>query len=614
MQNGSANLAANVGPKATLMFTTLLNRTFTRSTPLSTAIGFSQTAPPMTDVDNGTGLLDRVTNFRQQYTTRALRSSNALNGSATPARWLELGATGGIDVTNRHDLAELARGDCPACYGGDIGRYDTNDGTATTTSVNLRASSPQTLTPWVTLRTSIGANYARTATNNVTRLASDIPQGATSGNGAADQSTYAASDDRSTAGAYLEAMLSVANQFFAQVAVRKDLGSALGRNVAPSYPKTSLSWLVSDAPFFPKTNAFNTLRLRLAFGHSGVQPDIVSKLRTYLEEPGYVDDAIVSTVNITSFGNSVLKPERTTELEGGVDAEFLDSRLTAGLTWYRKRTYDALVNRTVPYSVAGGGTVQENIGTVGNTGAEFTLGGTLLQRPMATWHVDAGISRNRNRLIELGLVKALPVGGAASYGAQFVEGYPLFGRWARPIIGFADVNQDGAITSDEVQLGDSLVYLGAPYPNYEASFQTTLTVFRNINIGATFNYQNGLSQRNGTLFSNNIGRAYNDPTTPLESQAYLAAVGLKTQIGAVQTVSTFRFNAISLGYAVPTRFTKGMLGGRRLSVAVQGTNLGLWTNYRGKDPNVSSVLGDAELADGGALPMPRVWQFSLRID
>jgi hypothetical protein len=50
-----------------------------------------------------------------------------------------------------------------------------------------------------------------------------------------------------------------------------------------------------------------------------------------------------------------------------------------------------------------------------------------------------------------------------------------------------------------------------------------------------------------------------------------------------------------------------------LSVALQGENLALHSNYRGKDPNVSAIATGNFTADTGQLPMPRVWSLNVRI-
>jgi hypothetical protein len=51
---------------------------------------------------------------------------------------------------------------------------------------------------------------------------------------------------------------------------------------------------------------------------------------------------------------------------------------------------------------------------------------------------------------------------------------------------------------------------------------------------------------------------------------------------------------------------------RTASLTVQGTNLGLKTNYRGKDPNVNAYATGNVISDTGVLPQPRTWSVGLR--
>jgi hypothetical protein len=55
------------------------------------------------------------------------------------------------------------------------------------------------------------------------------------------------------------------------------------------------------------------------------------------------------------------------------------------------------------------------------------------------------------------------------------------------------------------------------------------------------------------------------------------------------------------------------LGARAVGVAVQGTNLGLWTSYRGKDPDVNGASSGNAVADTGVLPQPRMWQLRVNV-
>ena len=51
-------------------------------------------------------------------------------------------------------------------------------------------------------------------------------------------------------------------------------------------------------------------------------------------------------------------------------------------------------------------------------------------------------------------------------------------------------------------------------------------------------------------------------------------------------------------YTVPAAVAR-RLGAQTLSVAVQGTNLGLWTNYRGLDPSVNARATGNSVTDTG---------------
>jgi hypothetical protein len=83
----------------------------------------------------------------------------------------------------------------------------------------------------------------------------------------------------------------------------------------------------------------------------------------------------------------------------------------------------------------------------------------------------------------------------------------------------------------------------------------------------------------------------------------------------IQVVNTFQFNTLSVNYVLPTRVSS-WLRVPRAGVALQGSNLGLHTNYRGKDPNVnafSTVSAGDQTLDLGQIPEPRMWRFQLTL-
>jgi hypothetical protein len=231
----------------------------------------------------------------------------------------------------------------------------------------------------------------------------------------------------------------------------------------------------------------------------------------------------------------------------------------------------------------------------------------LVRSDPVTWSTQIQVSHNQNMVVSLGPgIEPFTLGALSQGSGRVAAGYPLFGRWSTPLLGYSDRNGDGIIDKSEVLLGDTLVYYGAQEPNYTASLHTTFSLLRgSLTVSGDVSYEDGLTQNNGALKTATT-RAANDPSAPESAQA-AAAVTSSAGVLQWQTVSALRFTGLSVAYNVP-RAVAQRLGARALTVALQGTNLGLWTNYRGKDPDVSSLVTDSSVQDGGVLPQPRTWQ------
>src|SRR5690606_35249056 len=102
--------------------------------------------------------------------------------------------------------------------------------------------------------------------------------------------------------------------------------------------------------------------------------------------------------------------------------------------------------------------------------------------------------------------------------------------------------------------------------------------------------------------------AWNDPSSSLEGQV---AIFDRTPFTSVQTVNSLRLNSLSVRFALPSQVAR-RLGAQAMSIQVQGTNLGLWTNYSGLDPNVTGRLAGSDVTDPSRPPRPRVGQ--VRVD
>jgi hypothetical protein len=343
----------------------------------------------------------------------------------------------------------------------------------------------------------------------------------------------------------------------------------------------------------------------------------------------YLNDGGVGTslpiIEIYGLGNTQLHPERSRELEGGIDLGFGNDRLTLTLTAYNKTRYDAIEAIPVAPSVVGKGNgigqnIAKNIGTIRNTGVEATVGARLLDSPSFGWAVKADWATDRNRVVGL-LPGQLPIvqsnnsgGNFAQYQTRVTPGYPLFGMWAQPVVGYADENEDGLIEPAEVRLADSTVYVGAPYPDYTINASTTVSLFNGrLSVNVAGDYTSGLTQVNGG--ADLIQLVLNDPTSSAEVQAAVAAehtTAVGSAFGRIQTVNMLRWTTLSFNYLVSPTIAR-FFRVSSMIVALQGSNLGLHTNYRGKDPDVNAFATGNAIADTGQLPQPRTWNLRVTL-
>lgn len=491
-------------------------------------------------------------------------------------------------------------------------------GTASSSTQTARING--TIMPVFRVSTAIGAEVTRSANTQLQGRADSLSAGVVRPTllSYANQRSY----QTATGGWFVEPRLNLNSRFFVNPGFRFDgnnvSGSRSGRGngIWSLFPRLNFSWVAIDQDDDPILGGFITmLRPRLSFGIAGVQPAAGWQLRLMSPPDVDVGDEVLE---LSTLGNTELHPERTREFEGGFDIDMWDGRLSFSLTQFTKLRMDAIEQITIAPSIYGGALNQyRNIGRIRNSGTELSLSSILLETQMLRWSVNMSLSRYSNKLLSLASEDPyIDLGN----GTRFVPGYPVFGRWARPILGYSV--SEGRLSVNDILVGDSAVYVGQQSPNFELPFSTSLSLFSGqLSFNANFQYKDGLTQfnRGNAQHLNNV--YFNPSSTLSEQAAALAArcIGGQaisgkycTEYGLIQTVNSLRFNSISIGYIVP-RHLSNRFNVPGIQLAVQGSNLGLWSNYRGKDPDVNSVtVGDVTL-DDGQLPRPRTWSFQVRI-
>ncbi len=526
-----------------------------------------------------------------------------LNAQYRPTAWLQVRGTIGNDQTARSDQDLLLNGEGPPI----TSRYregfaDAQRSDIRNLSADIGATATFNPTPSVNSKTTVGTQYVDYSRQQTEAYGQYLSPGSSTANGGASPQAFENSVFQKTLGVFVEEAVALRDRLFLTGALRTDQNSAFGTNFQRViYPKASLSWLVSEEPFFPQVSMLNSLRFRAAYGASGVQPGPNDAARSFGGAIANIKANDVPSVQYSTVGNDSLKPERTTEFETGFETKFFNNRGSLDFTYYKKRTKDALISAIVAPSLGAAQTQRQNLGAVENSGYEMVLNGQLIDRKAIGFDITLSGSINDNKLVSLG--NTPPQIGTTT---RAVEGYPLFGLWARPITGWPDKNNDGILTSsanaalNEVFVGDSAIFRGYSSPRY------TLTATPGLDLANRhFRLQGLIDYRGGNKYYNNTERircvsrqncnGLMNPNSSFEEQAMVVATRddpSKTLDGFFQSGAFVKLREISATLTAPEAWAARFGHARSLSFTASARNLHTWTNYRGVDPETDFTASE----------------------
>ena len=205
--------------------------------------------------------------------------------------------------------------------------------------------------------------------------------------------------ENKSVGAYIQEEVNWNERVFLTAAVRADDNSAFGSNFdAQIYPKVSATWVLSEEPFW-NVDLINTLRLRTALGQAGRQPDTFASRTVWAPSRG---PAGTGAAVPDSPGNPDVGPEVSTELEVGFDIALLDDRISGEVTYYNKKTEDALLSVAAPSSFGLPGSLLRNLGQIDNSGWEVGVDMQVLQRENVAFDLYLGLDKTKNEITDLG--------------------------------------------------------------------------------------------------------------------------------------------------------------------------------------------------------------------
>jgi hypothetical protein len=376
----------------------------------------------------------------------------------------------------------------------------------------------------------------------------------------------------------------------------------------------------------------NQLKLRVAWGQAGQQPDVFAALRTFAPTVG---PGGAGTITPQSIGNPDLEPEVGEEWEAGFDAGLFDNRLAVQFTYYNQKRKDAIVQVPVKPSRGFPGTQFKNIGEVRNTGIELALDGNAYRGEHVSLDLGFRLSMNDNELVSMGGLAPQPIQGfnpTTGWARQrFAEGFPLGAIFLKNVVS-AEIQGTGAAAqavnvmcesgpivpgSNNLSPGGGPpvpcdqapeVFRGAPIPTREISTNATLTLFRNLQLYSQVDYQGGHAMIDGNiagahLFFRNT-RAILERTDPI-LLGYESLGALGTNQAGLIDASFVKLRRISATYTFPQSWVD-RIRAARMTLTLSGHNL--WTIWQGTDelfgyPNLDPEMRNtnATASDPGGL-------------
>jgi TonB-linked SusC/RagA family outer membrane protein len=555
------------------------------------------------------------------------RFTGSANTSWRPFSWMHNDGTLGLDLA-AVDFFQLCRlNECPPQTStARLGSVTDNQTKFRNLSAKISSTSTYNYRSWINFQTSVGGDYTNVEVDSVRTSGTTLPPGGSTVGAAA---TRSASNGQpmavKTLGIYAQEQAGFNDRLFLTAAVRTDQNSAFGTNFQRVvYPKASASWVVSDESFFPHYSWLDQLRLRTAYGASGVQPGATSALILYtpasVSIPTKSSTATGGTdtpsLTLNQPGNVDLKPETSTEFEGGFDSQFLSNRLHFEYTFWRKKTKNALINvNLAPSSGAALLSPLLNIGSTEGWGHEAQVTAQLWQSRRFGWDVLLTGSHFSNKILDLGIDPSTGQGrvliansGSTSGQVRQMVGYPINAQWYRPYT-YSDANHDGIVQVSEVHVDSSFQYFGYRVPRDLMSIQNGFDFLGGmVRITMMFDYKGGASTLDGANnFQCNTGpfacRDTQDPTVSLDRQAAAIAktygttlngTNYKTSLGYFRNNQFWKFRELSAVLQLPNAVRSRIRAQQGSSIVFGARNLHTWSSWTGIDPEANYGLTQTE--------------------
>ena len=437
------------------------------------------------------------------------------------------------------------------------------------------------------------------------------------------------------------------DKYLLEASLRSDGSSLLaeGKQIG-TFPAVSAGWVISNEAFYePIAGTMSYLKLRGSWGENGslsnvsvgawrntISTNVGGPIRYATDNGTYLVGAAPAQA-----ANPNLTWETSQQLDIGLDARFLDDRLTFTMDYFIKKTKDLIAPGNPPPFV-GIGIPFVNTGALQNKGVEIELGYRSTLGAGLKYEVSANFTSVKNEVTELypGTQPPAPgnVGTHWQNATRFVVGQPVWSiygfrtdgifqtqeevdtyiaqnnltaynpRPGDPIV--RDLNGDGQITSGDY------TKIGSPHPTFYYGGRVSVS-YKNFDLLVFAQGQGGNDIVMG-FFRSDRGTA-NKPefffkdrwtgegTTNSWFRAQTTGEAYSSDLMLMKG-DFLKIRQLQLGYSLPAAINEN-LGIRNLRLYVSLDNYFVFTKYKGLDPEIGNAAFNTVGIDRGTYPFPR---------
>ncbi len=426
-----------------------------------------------------------------------------------------------------------------------------------------------------TFNTSVGFQFENANLNNILNEAHGLIVTQTNVDQAASINAYQNRIISRERGFYAQEEVNLNDKILLTAGIRGDASSSNGdTDKYFLYPKASASVRLSQ--YGVLSGLASELKARVAYGETGNLPIPNAKYTSLLPTNAGGQAGLLPS---TRQGNPDIKPERTKELEAGIDAVLFNEHATLGFTVYRQNISDLLLFPTLPPS---SGFIDRavNGGKMRTQGVEISLGASPIRSRSFVWTSNLSFYKTSSEITQLDM-PAFNKGGFA----PFLGTFRIQEGWSPTTIVGADIDAQG----NPIPLGDET-------PDFQMSFGSRFN-FHAFDFSFLWEWKKGGDVINlGALITDFGGTTKNfddikivQPDGSVATARILAFVNRTGTSAFIEDGSYIKLREASLNYNVPKSVVSSLFAGQvsYLKLGVSGRNLLMMTDYTGYDPEVS---------------------------